>query len=157
MTRTRLERIDCRGVGALAPAAPARMSFRTAIRSLRPLAVVAVAQLALFLSCGAAVEWALSVDSDDRHARVGQARVCTQLLATASFAEWLMNHPGETCPASIDEMTLLDADSMDPWGTRMETICRPDGGLGVVSAGPDGSFHTADDIHSWDPEPYEQR
>jgi hypothetical protein len=60
--------------------------------------------------------------------------------------------------ASIDDVSFyVDGDSRDPWKTRMETICRPDGGFGVVSAGPDGSFDTADDIHSWDPVPSEQR
>jgi hypothetical protein len=134
------------------------MSFRTAIRSLRPVAAVGVAQLALLLSCGAAFDVALSRCSENRQARVRQARAWTQRLATEGFAQWLINHPGETCPASIDAVSFyVDGDSRDPWKTRMETICRPDGGFGVVSAGPDGSFDTADDIHSWDPVPSEQR
>jgi hypothetical protein len=158
MTRTRFDRIDPRGLGALVPAAPARMSFRTAIRSLRPLAFVGLAQLALFLSCGPLGELVLRRASDDGPARVGQARDRAELLATVAFAQWLMSHPGETCPGSIDDVSLyVGADSRDPWKSRMETICRTDGGFGVVSAGPDGSFDTADDIHSWDPAPYEHR
>jgi hypothetical protein len=75
-------------------------------------------------------------------------------LASEAYARWSMNNPDQRFPTYIEELTryLGPDDVRDPWGTRFELVIRPPGHFqGVVSAGADMVFRTADDLHSWDP------
>lgn len=64
-------------------------------------------------------------------------------LADEAFVDWAQSHPDATCPASIDDLAPTDA--RDPWGRTYRVICTRTR-LVVVSAGPDATFGTPDDI-----------
>jgi hypothetical protein len=87
------------------------------------------------------------------------------------FRVWSMDHPGETCPTSLDELAaawrppkgMRNTGTADRWGHPLRWWCgddrppeAPRWGLAVASAGPDGRFDTADDLVSWR-EPDDQR
>ncbi|HEY1814518.1 MAG TPA: serine/threonine-protein kinase [Kofleriaceae bacterium] len=65
----------------------------------------------------------------------------------AGFVAWSHDHAGAPCP---DAATLGVAD--DPWGHPFRITCTDQPGdqiVGAISAGPDGTFETDDDIASW--------
>jgi serine/threonine protein kinase len=65
----------------------------------------------------------------------------------ARFIAWSRDHAGAPCP---DISALGSAN--DPWGHTLRLTCSDQPGdqmVGAISAGPDGTFGTADDIASW--------
>jgi serine/threonine protein kinase len=64
------------------------------------------------------------------------------------FVAWAKDHAGAACP----DVAALGVDTSDPWHHAMKLSCTDQPGdqiVGLVSAGPDGQFGTADDIASW--------
>jgi hypothetical protein len=62
-------------------------------------------------------------------------------------------------PTSLDELAAVRqvrelarlGPTKDPWGLAYLLVCpSTEGPCGVISAGPDGEFGTADDVRSWD-------
>jgi serine/threonine-protein kinase len=76
------------------------------------------------------------------------ARAERQLAALAvAFTSWAPKHVGQTCPRARD----LGAGA-DPWGSPWVVSCADQPArqiIGVVSAGPDRTLGTADDLRSW--------
>jgi serine/threonine protein kinase len=68
-----------------------------------------------------------------------------------AFTRWSPSHAGAPCPSAADlvgNAPQLD----DPWGHPITVTCTDQPAqqvIGVVSAGPDGTSGTADDIASW--------
>jgi hypothetical protein len=65
----------------------------------------------------------------------------------ARFTAWAHAHGGSPCP---DAAALGDAP--DPWGRPYRITCADQPGdqiIGAISAGPDGTFGTDDDVASW--------
>jgi serine/threonine-protein kinase len=65
------------------------------------------------------------------------------------FGAWANTHAGAACP----DIAALGGDVSDPWGHAMKLSCSDqpsDQIVGLVSAGPDGAFGTADDVGSWE-------
>jgi serine/threonine-protein kinase len=65
-----------------------------------------------------------------------------------SFTAWSHDHPGAPCPKA----SALGAAVQDPWGKPIEITCTDQPAnqiVGAISAGPDGSIGTQDDIGSW--------
>jgi hypothetical protein len=76
-------------------------------------------------------------------------------LAGTAYELWRRDHPDGVCPERIEELIRYaqGKDTKDPWGTEYVIKCDglPEGTeLGVVSAGPDKTLGTEDDIRSWD-------
>jgi len=66
----------------------------------------------------------------------------------ARFATWSHDHAGAPCP----DVAALGGDANDPWGHPFTITCTDQPGnqvVGLISAGPDGSRGTADDVASW--------
>jgi len=100
---------------------------------------------------------------DDKGARkldesaIHRAELLTEKLAFEGYPTWAAAHADKECPAKLADLLeyVTEKDAKDPFGNEMKMFCGtnlPKGvrGLGVQSAGPDGKFDTADDIHSWD-------
>jgi hypothetical protein len=85
------------------------------------------------------------------------ARVTVKKYAYEAFAQWSINNPGSSCPATIADLAPFagSASKTDPWGNEYLIFCGdslPAGAknFAVQSAGPDGKRDTADDIKSWE-------
>jgi hypothetical protein len=64
------------------------------------------------------------------------------------FTGWSREHAGAPCPQISD----VAADANDPWGHPFKVTCSDQPAnqiVGLVSAGPDGTHGTADDLTSW--------
>lgn len=64
------------------------------------------------------------------------------------FVAWGREHAGAPCP----DVAALGVAIDDPWAHPFKLTCTDQPGdqmAGVISAGPDGTFGTADDIRSW--------
>lgn len=84
------------------------------------------------------------------------ARLAVTKYAHEAYPQWLAQHPGATCPASIDELGELmnRKSSKDPWGNQYKMFCAPSlpvgaKGIAIASPGPDHREGTDDDIRSW--------
>lgn len=81
-----------------------------------------------------------------------ETRILVTDMAGQAYARWSMDNPDRRCPTYIDDLVKYAAldEPIDRWGTRLELVCAPQvGGIGVVSAGADRTFRTADDLYSW--------
>ena len=84
-----------------------------------------------------------------------RAKHAVQKYAFEAYPAWATQHPDQACPATLAELApYTDVKQVDPWGHPYKVMCGaslpPDvRGLAAASAGPDGVFDTADDIHSW--------
>ena len=85
------------------------------------------------------------------------ARLLVKKYADEAYPMWAMRNPDKACPASLAELgaVLGRPDSNDPWGHPLTLRCGPTlpagaHGIAVISAGPDGTPDTADDIKSWE-------
>lgn len=84
-----------------------------------------------------------------------QADLVTLLLRAyteEAYPKWQADHPGQRCPASLDEVAKYFGETApdlptteDPWGHALVMKC-DDKGFGVMSIGPDGKAGTADDV-----------
>ena len=64
------------------------------------------------------------------------------------FTAWSREHAGAACP----DVAALGGDANDPWGHAFRVTCTDqpsDQVIGLVSAGPDGTPGTGDDVASW--------
>jgi hypothetical protein len=82
------------------------------------------------------------------------SRKTVNQIAYEAYPQWSVAHPGEKCPASVDDLREYASsfDMTDSWGKRFKMLCGADApsgkGVVIISAGPDGKFDTADDIRS---------
>jgi hypothetical protein len=75
------------------------------------------------------------------------ARRTTHRLVDAYMA-WWRSHRGQTCPASLAELQELEAtEALDPWHQPYVMRC-DSSGFQVLSAGPDRTFGTDDDVEA---------
>jgi serine/threonine-protein kinase len=70
-------------------------------------------------------------------------------LATLAdrFKAWAPQHAGQGCPRASEL-----GREVDPWGTAWVVTCTEqpeDQAIGLISAGPDGTLGSADDVRSW--------
>jgi hypothetical protein len=88
------------------------------------------------------------------------------------YGVWSTDHPGETCPKTLDELAASwrprkgtrDTGTADRWNHPLRWWCGDDRPadarnstpMAVASAGPDGRWDTDDDLVSWR-EPEDQR
>ncbi len=84
------------------------------------------------------------------------AKHAVDKYAYEAYPVWSAAHPDQACPATLADLREYTSatDDNDPWGHPYKMMCGPTlptdaHGLAVASAGPDGVFDTADDIHSW--------
>jgi general secretion pathway protein G len=92
-------------------------------------------------------------------AKIKESRIIVMDLGTKAYAQWSLNS-GEQCPTSLDQLKKYTnvGEAKDAWGKDLQMVCGqgasgelPEGiPFGVVSAGEDGQFGTADDIKSWE-------
>jgi hypothetical protein len=69
-------------------------------------------------------------------------------LAYKAYPQWRLEHRGQSCPRSFDELVAYTHwPEEDWWGRPYVLICR-DIGIAVVSVGEDGKLGTEDDIRS---------
>ena len=79
------------------------------------------------------------------------ARVLLLAYVQDALPRWKADHPGKSCPASLDELAgylHVDPDiptRADPWGHALVMHCDAKG-FTILSVGPDGNEGTADDI-----------
>jgi hypothetical protein len=84
------------------------------------------------------------------------AAVQLERLVTEAYLRWSIANIDQRCPTDLADVARYaqSDDVLDPWGTRLAMICDlPGVHFAVVSAGPDGTFGTADDVRSWEREP----
>ena len=77
---------------------------------------------------------------------IALAREMTTVLT--SFLAWSKTHAGAPCPAA----SALGPSVLDPWAHPIEITCSDQPAnqiIGAVSAGPDGTPGTPDDVGSW--------
>ena len=71
-----------------------------------------------------------------------------------AYPKWKAANPTKKCPASLEELAKqLGEDpevpiTTDPWGHALVMKC-DDGGVKILSVGPDGKEGTDDDVRSW--------
>jgi hypothetical protein len=70
-----------------------------------------------------------------------------------AYRAWAREHPGKECPDTLDELNryIGVSDSLDAWGHPIKLQCGPTmppglKGIGMVSAGVDGTMGTDDDM-----------
>jgi hypothetical protein len=110
-----------------------------------------------------AMVWLLVVGCDGGTTKIfdeskaQRAKIQVDKYAMEAYPMWMVKTPDASCPPTIDTLSSFvnEAVAMDPWGTHLRMACgdkAPPGvkGMGVVSAGPDKKFDTADDIKSWE-------
>jgi hypothetical protein len=108
------------------------------------------------LLASSAIAYALwvVVSRPERHvgfheSKADVATVTIKKYALEAYPEWATQHPDETCPASLDELSpfMNIRDLHDPWGSPYEMRC---GRRGVVvhSLGEDRIANTSDDLWS---------
>ena len=90
-------------------------------------------------------------------ARLQAARLALAEIARIAYPLWALQHDGQDCPQTLEELEPYLSSPRkltDPWGSTLHLACgdRPGGAerFGVVSAGPDRTPGTNDDLHSWD-------
>ncbi|MBA2539659.1 MAG: hypothetical protein H0V17_08500 [Deltaproteobacteria bacterium] len=73
----------------------------------------------------------------------------TDRLIQEIYPRWMLRNGDKRCPAKLGELiVLLDNEGNDdPWGKEYAMTCG-ETGIKIRSAGPDGTFETADDIVS---------
>ena len=86
------------------------------------------------------------------------AKLDIKRYADEAYPLWARQNPTKACPGALldlNEFTNKGKSIGDPWGTDYVMLCGqnlPPGarGIAVVSAGPDKSPNTGDDIRSWE-------
>ncbi len=123
---------------------------RTAMRSPRTAKRPAVALVVVACSLVAACSSKAEMDA----AKVEVAKLFTDRLVKEVYPRWQVYNAEKVCPAKLGELiVLLDNEGNDdPWGKEYTMTCG-ETGLKIRSAGPDGTFETADDIVS--PRPHQ--
>jgi hypothetical protein len=88
------------------------------------------------------------VDADERRAKIDEARVVAKKYAYEGFPAWVLEHPEYPCPQKLAELDIYVGrrDTVDPWGLPFQSYCHSGNTFRVVSAGPDRTHGTHDDI-----------
>jgi hypothetical protein len=83
-----------------------------------------------------------------RRARIADARTIAKKYAYEGFPAWVVAHPAYACPQRLAELDVFvdRLDTIDPWGTSFQSYCHDGNTFRVVSAGPDRTHGTPDDI-----------
>jgi hypothetical protein len=115
------------------------------------IAASSIVLLAFLGACGAKEQL--------EESKVQQVKLQVRKFAAELYPEWAMKSVNAECPASIVDLAtnvgLKAGDADDAWGTQLKMLCgktlppQLKHGIGVVSAGPDKQFDTADDVRSW--------
>ena len=86
-------------------------------------------------------------DAVRRREQIDEARFIAKKYAHEGFAAWTAAHPGYRCPQHLAELDeLIGRHSIDPWGLPFQGYCHVGETFRVVSAGPDRTHGTYDDI-----------
>lgn len=86
---------------------------------------------------------------DCEYSLADMAHLTAAKLAYEAYPQWQVDHPGQACPASVDDLVpYIDRnDTKDPYGSSYEMRCTPKGVV-IYSPGEDALRGTADDIWS---------
>jgi hypothetical protein len=88
------------------------------------------------------------VDAADRRAKIASAREVAKKYAFEGFPAWVVSNPEYPCPQRLAELDTFvgRSDTIDPWGLPFQSYCHSGNTFRVVSAGPDRTHGTYDDI-----------
>jgi hypothetical protein len=132
----------CLGCGrAFAHGAPPKTAIRLGTSRL----VVSACAL------GGVVLIAIGVSVRDRPGRAPVSQAQSEARALHPAAEkYRVEHPSEPCPTMEVLRAKLEISSMtpivDPWGTTYAVVCNGEDDVTIVSAGPDKTLRSGDDI-----------
>ena len=86
-------------------------------------------------------------DAATERTEIAQARAIARAYVDVGVPAWVVTHPDYPCPQRLAELDVFvdRRDTLDPWGRPMQGYCST-GVYRVVSAGPDGTHGTGDDI-----------
>jgi len=81
-------------------------------------------------------------------AQIRDARAIAKKYAFEGFPSWAVAHPEYPCPQRLAELDVFVErhDTIDPWGLPFQSYCHSGNTFRVVSAGPDRTHGTYDDI-----------
>lgn len=84
----------------------------------------------------------------ERRAQIAEARAIAKKYAYEGFPSWAVAHPSYPCPQRVSELNeyVGREDAFDPWGMSFQSYCHSGNTFRVVSAGPDRTHGTYDDI-----------
>ncbi len=87
-------------------------------------------------------------DAADRVAKIKYARIIAKQYAFEAFPAWVVEHPDYACPQRVSELNVYAnrETALDPWGLPFQSYCHSGNTFRVVSAGPDRTHGTYDDI-----------
>jgi hypothetical protein len=114
--------------------------------------VAAIATMAFLLV--AAVLFAPLLFQPRCHDCVGSTKAMIRTVGAALIH--YQTDSGQRCPQRLDVLVreqYLTKEPVDAWQRPLEFVCPGEHdpeGADIASAGADGKFGTADDIHSWD-------
>ncbi len=88
------------------------------------------------------------VDIADQRAKIEEARLVAKQYAFEGFPAWVVSNPAYVCPQKLAELDVYVGrrDTIDPWGLPFQSYCHSGNTFRVVSAGPDRTHGTFDDI-----------
>lgn len=83
-----------------------------------------------------------------RVAKISEARFIAKKYADEGFPAWVVSNPDYPCPQRLAELDVYVGrrDTIDPWGLPFQSYCHSGNTFRVVSAGPDRTHGTHDDI-----------
>ena len=98
-------------------------------------------------------------DAAERRAQIAQARFVAKKYAYEGLPAWGAAHPEYPCPQRLAELDTFVGrrDTIDPWGLPFQSYCHSGNAFRVVSAGPDRTHGTYDDIIEGTAEPRSDR
>lgn len=117
---------------------------------MKGITVIAALAISGTLACSKAEQ------SEFSRAKVELAKVRIQQLVHEAYPQWVMDRPGQACPAALSELLEYVAakDLKDPWGHDLVMLCGDaapaKARFAVASAGADGTIGTHDDVNSWE-------
>lgn len=88
------------------------------------------------------------IDANTRRAEIEEARFVAKKYVREGLPAWAVVHPDYPCPQRLAELDpFVDrTDTIDPWGLPFQSYCHSGHTFRVVSAGPDRTHGTYDDI-----------
>jgi general secretion pathway protein G len=135
--------------GLNAMPSPRDATYRGASRGFTLLEILVVIALISLLTTGVAVGALTMLENAEKK----QAKTDTASLASVAEA-FVIAHDDQSCPTpehlSRDGLLSHRSKIEDPWGTPYQIQCEPSYAV-ARSAGPDGAFHTGDDVTSDSP------
>lgn len=87
-------------------------------------------------------------EAADRRAKIAEARFVAKKYVDEGFPAWVVTNPEYPCPQRLAELDVFveRRDTIDPWGLPFQSYCHSGNTFRVVSAGPDRTHGTYDDI-----------